>query len=69
MLSIINLVSFVIIVRHKNSLNPETLLPEPWKGNDYNCTLLTIIFLLQGIIYNTNLLIMLVCFGLQIGPT
>lgn len=69
MLSIINLVSFIIIVCHKNSLNPETLLPEPWKGNDYNCILLTIIFFLQGIIYNTNLLIMLVCFGLQIGPT
>lgn len=68
MLSIINLVSFIIIVCHKNSLNPETLLPEPWKGNDYNCILLTIIFLLQGIIYNTNLLIILVCFGLQIGP-
>ena len=64
MLLIIILVSFIIIVRHKNNLNPETLLPEPWKGNDYNCILLRIIFLLQGIIYNKNLLIMLVYFGL-----
>lgn len=64
MLLIIILVSFIIIVCHKNNLNPETLLPEPWKGNDYNCILLRIIFLLQGIIYNKNLLIMLVYFGL-----
>ena len=64
MLLIIILVSFIIIVCHKNNLNPETLLPEPWKGNDYNCILLRIIFLLQGIIYNKNLLIILVYFGL-----
>lgn len=69
MLLIIILASFTITVGHKNNLNPETLLPEPWKGNDYNCILLTNIFLFQGIIYKNNLLIMLVYFGLQMGPT
>ena len=34
MLLIIILASFTITVGHKNNLNPETLLPEPWKGND-----------------------------------